>query len=107
VHDYRIEGPPEQPEPFPVRKIRLDDFLEDFFFDHTYEYLIGTSTNGEIGQVVDLVIGRKIADIDFVELPHPGSGVTWTWSGRPIMTTPRLGSACPPSKPVRQTDSNE
>jgi mono/diheme cytochrome c family protein len=64
VHDYRIEGPPKQSEPFPVRKITLDDYLDDFFFDRTYEYLIGASRNAKNGQVVDLVIGRKIADID-------------------------------------------
>jgi mono/diheme cytochrome c family protein len=93
VHDYRIEGPPKQTEPFPVRKIGLDDFLDDFFFDRSYEYLMGASRNAKNGQVVDLVIGRKIADIDIAGLPHLGSGISWTWNGRPVMATPHLKSA--------------
>ena len=107
VHDYRVEGPPKQTEPFPVRKIGLDDFLDDFFFDHAYEYLIGASRNGKNGQVVDLVIGRKIADIDIAGLPHLGSGISWTWNGRPAMATPHLKSACPASGPIKQTDHIE
>lgn len=107
VHDYRLEGPPKQTELFPVRKIGLDDFFDDFFFDHDYEHLIGASRNGKNGQVVDLVIGRKIADIDIAGLPHLGSGISWTWNGRPIMATPHLKSACPASRPERQIDHIE
>ena len=93
VHDSRVEGLPKQSEPFPVRKIALDDFLDDFFFDRAYEHLIGASRNGKNGQVVDLVIGRKIADIDIAGLPHLGSGISWMWNGRPVMATPHLKSA--------------
>lgn len=93
VHDYRIEGPPKLNIPFPVRKIKLDDYLDDFFFVRNYEFLIGASRNAKNGQVVDLVIGRKIADIDIAGLPHLGSGITWTWNGRPVMATPHLKDA--------------
>ncbi len=89
VHDYRIEGPPEQ-DPFPVRRIQLDDYLDDFFFDQKYEFLIGTARNSKNGQVVDLVIGRKVAEIDLPGLPHLGSGITWEYQGKTVFASPNL-----------------
>ena len=89
VHDYRIEGPPEQ-EPFPVRRIQLDDYLDDFFFDQKYEYLIGAARNSKKGQVVDLVLGGKDSEIDLPGLPHLGSGITWEYQGKPVLATPNL-----------------
>jgi WD40 repeat protein len=89
VHDYRIEGPPKQ-DPFPVRRIELDDYLDDFFFDQKYEHLIGAARNSKNGQVVDLVIGRKISEIDLPGLPHLGSGITWEYQGKLVLATPNL-----------------
>lgn len=93
VHDYRIEGPPEIEERFPVRRIRLDDYLDDFFFDPTYEHIIGAARNAKNGQVVNLDVGRKIADIDLPGLPHLGSGITWDYRGVPVLATPNLHQA--------------
>ncbi|HSS63467.1 MAG TPA: cytochrome D1 domain-containing protein [Gammaproteobacteria bacterium] len=90
VHDYRVEGPPEVTERFPVRRIELDDYLDDFFFDPRYENLIGAARNANNGQVVSLLVGRKIADIDLTGLPHLGSGITWDYQGRPVVATPNL-----------------
>lgn len=89
VHDYRIEGPPDL-EPFPVRRIKLDDYLDDFFFDPEYEHIIGAARNAKNGQVVNLLVGRKIADIDLKGLPHLGSGITWQYQGRRVLATPNL-----------------
>lgn len=90
VHDYRVEGPPEITERFPVRRIELDDFLDDFFFDPRYENLIGAARNANNGQVVSLLVGRKIADIDLTGLPHLGSGITWDYQGKQVVATPNL-----------------
>lgn len=90
VHDYRYEGAPEITEPFPIRRIHLDDFLDDFFFDPTYQHLIGAARNGRNGQVVNLIVGRKIADIELPGLPHLGSGITWDYRGKPVLATPNL-----------------
>ena len=92
VHDHRIEGPPEVADTFPIRRIKLADILDDFFFDQAYEHLIGASREGESGQVIDLVIGRKIADIDLPGMPHLGSGITWAWGETTVMATPHLRS---------------
>lgn len=90
VHDTRIEGPPNIKRQFPVRKITVDHVMDDFFFDLSYEHLIGASRDTEQAQVIDLVIGRKVAEIDLPGMPHLGSGITWAWRGTTIMATPHL-----------------
>jgi mono/diheme cytochrome c family protein/WD40 repeat protein len=90
VHDYRMgEGLPEAGR-FPVRRIKLDDYLDDFFFDQSYEHLIGASREGGKGQVVNLIVGRKIADVDLPGMPHLGSGITWKRNGTSVLATPDL-----------------
>ncbi len=64
--------------------------LDDFFFDPAYEHVIGAARNSKNGQVVNLIVGRKIADIDLPGLPHLGSGITWEYKGSPVLATPNL-----------------
>jgi len=90
VHDYRMGEAIAAKGPFPIRRIHLDDYLDDFFFDQSYEHLIGAARNGKNGQVVNLLVGRKIADVDLPGLPHLGSGITWDWHGTPVLATPNL-----------------
>ena len=89
VHDYRMGEALAEKGPFPVRRIRLDDTLDDFFFDASYEHLIGTSRSGA-AQVVNLLVGRKIASIDLPGMPHLGSGIVWNLNGVPVLATPNL-----------------
>ena len=93
VHDYRVEGVPEISERFPIRRMVLDDYLDDFFFDPEYDHLIGAARNAKDGQVVNLHVGRKIADVDLSGLPHLGSGITWDYQGTPVVATPNLKEA--------------
>lgn len=93
VHNYEpgmVEALDVQDTAFSVRRIVLDDFLDDFFFDQNYENLIGAARNGRNGQVVNLVVGRKIAEVGLTGMPHLGSGITWDWNGRRIMASPNL-----------------
>jgi len=90
VHDFRLGEAIPVPGPFPVRRIRLEDYLDDFFFDQSYEHLIGAARNGKNGQVVSLIVGRKIADVDLPGLPHLGSGITWDYRNTPVLATPNL-----------------
>jgi mono/diheme cytochrome c family protein/uncharacterized FlaG/YvyC family protein len=89
VHDYKMAEALAVKGPFPPRRIKLDDFLDDFFFDPAYNHVIGSSRGGH-GQVVNLNIGRKIADVDLPGLPHLGSGISWDYQGRPVMASPNL-----------------
>ncbi|WP_371170523.1 cytochrome D1 domain-containing protein [Aliiroseovarius sp. 2305UL8-7] len=90
THDWRIEGPTPQETDFPIRKITTPDYLDDFFFDQSYEHVMGASRKGEDGLVVDLVIGQKVADLDLPGMPHLGSGITWDRDGSTVMATPHL-----------------
>lgn len=93
VHDYRKDSGEDVPfdaRDFPIRRMQLDDFLDDFFFDQKYEHLIGAGRNSKKGQVVNLVVGRKIADVDLSGMPHLGSGITWNYQGKPVLATPNL-----------------
>jgi cytochrome c553 len=76
--------------PFPVRRIRLEEPIDDFFFDASYTHLIGASRDGARGQVVDLDAGRKAADVALPGMPHLGSGITFEFEGRPVLATPHL-----------------
>ncbi|MCP4407622.1 MAG: cytochrome C oxidase Cbb3 [Gammaproteobacteria bacterium] len=93
IHDHRDEGPPLEPQPFPVRRILLDDHLDDFFFDQGYQHLIGAARDARNAQVVNLLVGRKIAEVELSGMPHLGSGITWDYQGRQVLATPHLKSA--------------
>lgn len=90
VHDYRMGEGFADKGPFPIRRIMLDDYLDDFFFDQSYTNLIGAARDNKKGQVINLVVGRKVADLDLTGMPHLGSGITWEYQGRPVLATPNL-----------------
>lgn len=90
VHDYRYKEGIADTGPFPVRRIVLDDYLDDFFFDPPYQHLIGAARNAKNGQVINLTVGRKIADLDLKGLPHLGSGISWQYKGEAVFATPNF-----------------
>ncbi len=71
------------------RRTPLDDVLDDFFFDQDYRAVMGTSREGR-GQVVNLDVRRKVADLSLSGMPHLGSGITWTRQGRTVMASTNL-----------------
>ena len=91
MHDYNLEsGEKPEIEKFPVRRITVDDYLDDFFFDQEYVSIIGASREGK-GQVVDLDVGRVIVpDLALPGMPHLGSGITWEYQGRTVLASPNL-----------------
>lgn len=91
VHDYNPDsGENSKSDAFPVRRTKVSDYLDDFFFDQNYVNIIGASRDGK-GQVVDLDLGRVIVDdLALTGLPHLGSGITWRYQGRPVLATPNL-----------------
>jgi len=93
MHDYRADSGEDSlvdKRHFPIRRIKLETVLDDFFFDPPYQHLIGASREGNQGQVVNLVVGRKIADIEIPGMPHLGSGINWTFEDKTILATPNL-----------------
>lgn len=71
---YPVEGKSST-----VRKIAVNDYLDDFFFDPDYKLLIGASRDAAGGQVVDLDLGKVIHSIPLPGMPHLGSGITWDY----------------------------
>jgi hypothetical protein len=90
VHDYRMDEGIAESGRFPVRRIRLNDYVDDFFFDQEYRHLIGAAREARNGQVVQLEVGRTIAEIDLPGMPHLGSGITWPYRDTTILATPNL-----------------
>lgn len=92
VHSHEkgmIEGLPASQGLFALRRIETPEPLDDFFFDPPYRNLIGSARNSK-AIVVNLTVGRDIKQLDMAGLPHLGSGIAWTWNGRPVMATPHL-----------------
>lgn len=89
VHDYKMAESLAIPGKLNPRRTALESVLDDFFFDQSYAYLMGTSREGR-GQVVNLDVHRKIADLPLPGMPHLGSGITWEWHGRQVLATPNL-----------------
>ncbi len=93
MHDYRTDsGENQAVERFPVRRIPVKDYLDDFLFSQDYVTLIGASRDGH-GQVVDFDLGRVTHEVALPGMPHLASGITWQYQGRTVMATPNLREA--------------
>jgi cytochrome c553 len=75
---------------FARRRILISAPLDDFFFTPDYRNLIGSNREGDKGVVVNLDVGREIAELPLPGMPHLGSGITWESQGRHVMATPHL-----------------
>jgi DNA-binding beta-propeller fold protein YncE/cytochrome c553 len=93
VHDYRMNEAIAAPGQFTPRRTLLTEILDDFFFAPGYAYVVGAAREAGKGQVVNLDVHRKIADVDLPGLPHLGSGISWEREGRLVMATPNLKAA--------------
>ncbi len=90
VHDFRMgEGTARSGFLYP-RRTRLSEPLDDFFFDQSYTHVMGASRRAGRGEVVDLDVHKKIAELDLPGMPHLGSGITWAWQGTTVLATPNL-----------------
>jgi len=96
VHDYRSDsGDAHKEEPFPVRRIEVKGYLDDFFLTQAYDQVIGTSRglteSGTVtGQVVDLDLKRAVARMNLPGMPHLSSAITWKHQGRTVLATPNI-----------------
>ncbi|HEY1361259.1 MAG TPA: cytochrome D1 domain-containing protein [Xanthobacteraceae bacterium] len=93
VHSYEkgmVEAMPASQGLFALRRIEVPVPLDDFFFDPSYRNLIGSARDGKAAIVVNLTVGRAIKELALGGLPHLGSGIAWSWHGRPVMATPHL-----------------
>ena len=83
---------------FNVRRVKLDDYLDDFFFNQDYSLVIGASRPANSkgkqknlsGKVINLDSGKLVSNIDIQGMPHLGSGITWDYQGTEVLASPNL-----------------
>ena len=88
-----VEAIPSSEGLFARRRIMLSEPLDDFFFTPDYANLIGATRDGGRGVVVNLIVGREIAELALPGMPHLGSGISWIRDGRRVIATPHLREA--------------
>lgn len=89
VHDYNKVQTEATTQILPIRKIKLDSVLDDFFFDQEYVHILGSSREQK-GRVVNLDLGRTVAKLDLPGMPHLSSGITWKYKDTTVLATPNL-----------------
>ena len=97
VHDYRKDsGDAQEKERFPILRIGVKGYLDDFFLTQGFDRIVGTS-RGEAaseesvsGQVVDLDLKRSVAQMSLPGMPHLSSAITWNYQGRTVLATPNI-----------------
>lgn len=85
---------------FMPRRIQLDDYLDDFFFNQDYSQVMGTArpvgSGGKNpvkgGLVVNMDSGERVAELALPGMPHLGSGITWDYQGKKVLASPNLSS---------------
>lgn len=85
---------------FTPRRLKLDDYLDDFFFNLSYSQVMGTarpvgsgrSAQVRGGLVIDMDSGKRVAELALPGMPHLGSGITWDYQGRKVLASPNLAS---------------
>ncbi|MBK8119081.1 MAG: c-type cytochrome [Sulfuritalea sp.] len=96
IHDYQYKEGAFIPGFLNPRRSFLSEPLDDFFFTRNYAELMGSSRSAGQGQVVNLDVRKKIADLKLPGMPHLGSGITWNYrppqgaQDRMVMATPNL-----------------
>ncbi|WP_461306930.1 cytochrome D1 domain-containing protein, partial [Albidovulum sp.] len=85
-----VEGIASSRGLFARRRIETAEPIDDFFFTPDYRFLIGAARDGARGVVVNLNVGREVAELPLPGMPHLGSGITWLRDGRRVMATPHL-----------------
>ena len=79
IHDFTQREGTFIPGYLNPRRTILAEVLDDFFFTQDYSELMGASREG-VGQVVNLDVRKKIANLPLDGMPHLGSGITWEWN---------------------------
>ncbi len=93
VHDFHMAEGLAEKGPYPIKKHKLDDVLDDFFFDQNYHNVFGTARDKKNAQVFNLITAQKIAELNLGGMPHLGSGITWKRGNITVMATPNIKSS--------------
>lgn len=91
MHDYRVDsGENTKHQPFPKRRIKVNDYLDDFFFADDYISFVGITHAGK-GQVIDMDIRKAVVPkIELSGKPHFSSGVSFAYKGGKALAVPNF-----------------
>ena len=77
--------------PFPLRRIVLDDVLDDFFFDPSYRTACRSrARRPQPGRSSTSTSAARSPTFRSPGMPHLASGITFEYEGRPVLATPDL-----------------
>ena len=96
VHSYEkgmVEALGSSSGLFAIRRIAIDEPLDDFMFDPGYRNVLGSMRQGQPTAVINLTVGRPIASVPLAGLPHLASGITWPVGERQDRKSTRLNSS--------------
>lgn len=88
VHDFKLREGHVVEGPFAPRRSRLDTPIADFFFEPSFEHMIGVSPDGATAHVVHLDVRRAIRRTPLPGRPHAGGATAWAHAGRPVLALP-------------------
>lgn len=88
VHDFNLREGHIVEGPFAPRRSRLDMPIADFFFEPSFEHLVGVPPEGAIAHVVHLDVRRAIVRTPLPGRPHAGGGAAWQSAGRAVLALP-------------------
>ncbi len=96
VHDHRMGEGLARSGFLNVRRTPLEQPLDDFFFDQSYQHALGATRprqgDGQASaQVVHLDARVKVADLPIAGMPHLGSGITFAYRDTTVLASPNLG----------------
>ncbi len=89
IHDYRADsGEDTTPESFPLRRISVENYLDNFYLDKESIVIAGVTAEWK-GQVVDMDVRKVVVPgIDLPGKPHFGAALSLDYKGRQVLLVP-------------------
>lgn len=88
VHDFKLREGHVVEGPFAPRRSRLDTPIADFFFEPSFEHMIGVPPDAAVAHVVHLDVRRVIIRTPLAGSPHAGGGAAWMHGGQRVVALP-------------------
>lgn len=88
VHDFKLREGHVVEGPFAPRRSRLDTPIADFFFEPSFEHMLGVPPGGATAHIVHLDVRRAIRHTPLPGRPHAGGAVAWEHAGRSVLAVP-------------------
>jgi hypothetical protein len=93
VHDFNLREGHVVEGPFAPRRSRLDTPIADFFFEPSFEHMIGVPSGGATAHVVHLDVRRAIRRTPLSGRPHAGGAAAWEQGGHAVLAVPNCAES--------------